>query len=52
MNFRQRQRLNRKKFTALLRVVFQVAFSLLLAVLRPIEGSAVKKVHGMSLVSK
>ena len=45
----KRRRLNRKKLAALHRVVFQVEFSLLLAFLGPLEGSAVEKVRGMSL---
>ena len=45
----KRRRLKRKKLAALHRVVFQVEFSLLLAFLRPLEGSAVEKVRGMSL---
>ena len=40
---------NRKKLAALHRVVFQVAFRLLLAFLGPLEGSAVEKVRGMAL---
>ena len=40
---------NRMKLAALHRVVFQVAFSLLLAFLGPLEGSAVEKVRGMTL---
>ena len=45
----KRQRLNRKKLATLHRVVFQVEFSLLLAFLEPLEGSAIEKVRGMSL---
>ena len=45
----KRRRLNRKKLATLHRVVFQVEFSLLLAFLGPLEGSAVEKVRGMSL---
>ena len=45
----KRQRLNRKKLAALHLVVFQVAFSVLLALLGPLEGSAVEKVRGMML---
>ena len=50
-DFRQkRRRLNRKKLATLHdRVVLQVEFSLLLAFLGPLEGSAVEKVCGMSL---
>ena len=39
----------RKKLAALHRVIFQVAFSSLLAFLGPLEGSAVEKVCGMTL---
>ena len=42
-------RLNRKKLATLHQIVFQVEFSLLLAFLGPLEGSAVEKVCGMSL---
>ena len=45
----KRWRLNRKKLATLHQVVFQVELSLLLAVLGPLEGSAVEKVPGMSL---
>ena len=45
----KRRRLNRKKLATLHPVVFQVEFSLLLAFLGPLEGSAVEKVRGMSL---
>ena len=38
-----------EKLATLHRVVFQVEFSLLLAFLGPLEGSAVEKVRGMSL---
>ena len=44
----KRQRLKKKKLAALHRVIFQVVFSLLLAFLGPLEGSAVE-VHGMLL---
>ena len=45
----KRRRLNRKKLATLHPVVFQVEFSLLLAFLGPLEGSAVEKVRGMPL---
>ena len=45
----KRRRLNRKKLGALRRVVLQVEFSLLLAFLGPLEGSAVEKVRRTSL---
>ena len=45
----KRRRLNRKKLATLHRVVFQVEFSLLLAFLGALEGSAVEKVRGMLL---
>ena len=47
----KRRRLNRKKLASatLHRVVFLVEFSLLLAFLRPLEGSAVESMRGMSL---
>ena len=45
----KRRRLNRKKLATLHRVVSQVEFSLVLAFLEPLEGSAVEKVRGMSL---
>ena len=48
-DFSQRRRIKREKLTALPRVVFQVVFSLLLASLGPLEGSAVEKVRGMTL---
>ena len=41
------RRLSRKKLAALHRVVFQLEFSLLLAFLGPLEGSAVEKVCEM-----
>ena len=43
----KRQRLNKKKLATLHQVIFQVEFSLLLAFLGPLEGSAVEKVHEM-----
>ena len=48
-NFSKRWRVKRKKLATLHRVVFQVEFSLLLAFLGPLEGSAVEKVRKMSL---
>ena len=45
----KRRRLREKQLAVLHRVVFQVAFSLLLAYLRPIEGSVFEKVRRMSL---
>ena len=39
----KRRRLNRKKLATLHRVVSQVEFSLVLAFLEPLEGSAVEK---------
>ena len=45
----KRRRLNTKKLGALRRVIFQVEFSLLLAFLGPLEGSAVEKVRRTSL---
>ena len=45
----KRRSLNRKKLATLHRVVSQVEFSLVLAFLEPLEGSAVEKVRGMSL---
>ena len=47
--FGKRRRQNRKKLATLYRIVVQVEFSLLLAFLGPLEGSAVEKVRGMSL---
>ena len=44
----KRRTIKKKKLAALHRVVFQVVFSLLLAFLGPLEGSAVEKVHGMT----
>ena len=45
----KRWRLKRKKLAALHQVIFQVVFSLMLALLGRLEGSAVEKVRGMSL---
>ena len=45
----KRRRLNRKKLATLHRVIFQVEFSLLLAFLGPLEGSAIEKVCRMLL---
>ena len=47
--FGRRRRINRKKLLPYHRVVFQVEFSLLLAFLGPLEGSAIEKVRGMLL---
>ena len=45
----KRRRLNRQKLATVHWVVFQVEFSLFIAFLGPLEGSAVEKVRGMSL---
>ena len=49
-DFRQRRRLNGKKLATLHRVVFQVEFSLLLAFLEPLEGSAVESARNVAAV--
>ena len=45
----KRRRLNRKKLATLHRIVSQVEFSLVLALLGPLEGSAVEKARKTSL---